>query len=165
MKRKPAAIRNIGINLNRRAIDAFRCDCPVELRHGCALAFLKTFPFQGREPVYCDPPYAQSTRRSQHRCRFDCTDDDHVELLGILKSLPYQVMGNGYLCPPFYDTHLAGWRLVEIQVNNQFCVVTGKLWFNFAQGRPCRHICAGRNFTDCQRIKRNAAAAIAAEVE
>ena len=30
MKRKPPALRNIGIDLNRRAIDTFSCDYPVE---------------------------------------------------------------------------------------------------------------------------------------
>ncbi len=55
-----------------------------------------------------------------------------------------------------YDAHLDGWRSLEVQVNNQSCVVTEKLWFNFAPGRPHWHTCAGRNFTDRQRIKRNA---------
>ncbi len=88
MKRKPPALRNIGIDLNRRAIDTFSCAYPVELHHGCAHAFLSDFDFQGDELVYSDPPYVQSTRRSQRRYRFDYTDDDHVALLGILKSLP-----------------------------------------------------------------------------
>ncbi len=153
MKRKPPALRSIGIDLNRRAIDTFRCDYPVELHQGCALRFLETFAFQGRELVYCDPPYVQSTRRSQRRYRFDCTDDDHVALLDILTSLPCQVMISGYPSR-LYDTHLAGWRSAEIQVNNQACVVTEKLWFNFAPGRPHWHTCAGRNSIDRQRIKR-----------
>ncbi len=55
---------------------------------------------------------------------------------------------------PLYDTHLAGWRSAEIQVNNQACVVTEKLWFNFVPGRPHWHSCAGRNSIDRQRIKR-----------
>lgn len=57
MKRKSPAIRNIGIDLDRRALEDFDCDGAVELRHGCALRFLEAFPFQGRELVYCDPPY------------------------------------------------------------------------------------------------------------
>ncbi len=156
MKRKPPAQRSIGIDLNRRAIDNFRCDQPVELHHGCAHRFLSGFDFQGRELVYCDPPYVQSTRRSERRYRFDYTDDDHVALLGILRSLPCQVMVSGYPSA-LYDAHLAGWRSLEVQVNNQSCVVTEKLWFNFDPGRPHWHTCAGRNFTDRQRIKRNAA--------
>ena len=155
MKRKPPALRNIGIDLNRRAIDGFRCDHDVELVHGCCHGFLADFPFEGDELVYSDPPYVQSTRRSQRRYRFDYTDDDHVALLEILKSLPCQVMVSGYPCR-LYDAHLADWRSFEIQVSNQACVVTEKLWFNFAPGRPHWHTGAGRNFTDRQRIKRNA---------
>ena len=155
MKRKPPAVRSIGIDLCRRAIDGFRCEYPVELRHGCALRFLGAFPFQGRELVYCDPPYVQSTRRGPRRYRFDYADEDHVELLGILKSLPCQVMLSGYPSR-LYDELLADWRSLEVQVNNQACVVTEKLWLNFGPGRPHWHACAGRNFTDRQRIRRKA---------
>ena len=155
MKRKPPAIRNIGIDLNRRAIDSFECDYPVELHHGCALRYLEAFPFQGRELVYCDPPYVQSTRRSERRYRFDCTDDDHVALLDLLKSLDCQVMISGYPSA-LYDTHLAGWRSIEMQVSNQACIVTEKLWFNFAPDRVHWVSCAGRDFTHRQTVKRKA---------
>ena len=69
MKRKPPAIRNIGIDLDLRALEGFDGDGAVELRHGCALHFLEAFPFQGRELAYCDPPYLQATRRSERRYR------------------------------------------------------------------------------------------------
>ena len=36
MRRKPAALRNIGIDRDARALDGFECDYPVELTHGCA---------------------------------------------------------------------------------------------------------------------------------
>ena len=122
----------------------------------CPHAFLSDFDFDGRELVYSDPPYVQSTRKSQRRYRFDYTDDDHVELLGILKSLPCSVMISGYPSR-LYDEQLCDWRSLEIQVNNQSCIVTEKLWFNFPPGRPHWHSHAGRNFTDRQRIKRKAA--------
>ena len=156
MKRKPPAIRNIGIDLNRRAIDSFECDYPVELHHGCALRYLEAFPFQGRELVYCDPPYVQSTRRSERRYRFDCTDDDHVALLDLLKSLDCQVMVSGYPSA-LYDSRLDGWRSIEMQVSNHACIVTEKLWFNFAPDRVHWVSCAGRNFTHRQTVKRKAA--------
>ena len=35
MKRKPAALRNIGIDLDARALEAFACNHPVELVNGC----------------------------------------------------------------------------------------------------------------------------------
>ncbi len=156
MRRKPPALRNIGIDLNRRAIDGFRCDIPVELHHGCCHRFLAEFPFAGDELVYSDPPYVQSSRKSQRRYRFDYTDGDHVELLGILRSLPCAVMISGYPSG-LYDKHLAGWRSLSLQVNNQSCIVTEKLWFNFEPDRVHWASLAGRNFTHRQTVKRKAA--------
>ena len=98
----------------------------------------------------------QSTRRSGRRYRFDYTDADHVALLGILKSLRCRVMVSGYPSR-LYDTHLAGWRSLEIQVNNQSCVVTEKLWFNFEPDRVHWASFAGRDFTHRQTVKRKAA--------
>ncbi len=71
MRRRPPARRSIGVDPDRRAVDGFRCGYPVELHQGCALRFPGTFPFQGREPVYRDPPYLQATRRSGRRYRHD----------------------------------------------------------------------------------------------
>ena len=55
MKRKAPALRSIGIDRDRRALDGFECAYPVELIHGCAHAFLAGFPFRGTELVYSDP--------------------------------------------------------------------------------------------------------------
>ena len=40
MKRKPTGVRSIGIDRDAQALEAFACDYPVELVHGCAHAFL-----------------------------------------------------------------------------------------------------------------------------
>ena len=77
-------------------------------------------------------------------------------LLGILKSLPCSVMISGYPSR-LYDEHLADWRSLEIQVNNQSCIVTEKLWFNFAPDRVHWAALAGRDFTHRQTVKRKAA--------
>ncbi|MBF0471834.1 MAG: DNA methylase, partial [Gammaproteobacteria bacterium] len=53
MQRKPAALRNIGIDLDKRALDSFECDYPVEKIHGCAHQYLSNYLFQGRELLYC----------------------------------------------------------------------------------------------------------------
>ena len=55
MKRKPTGVRSIGIDRDAQALEAFACDYPVELVHGCAHAFLASFPFLGPELVYSDP--------------------------------------------------------------------------------------------------------------
>ena len=62
MRRKPAALRNIGIDRDARALDGFECDYPVELTHGCAHRFLSEYAFEGSELIYSDPPYLRRTR-------------------------------------------------------------------------------------------------------
>lgn len=154
-KRKLPAQRNIGIDLDRRAIDGFTCDYPVELHRACAFSFLEAFPFQGRELVYCDPPYPQPTRRSERRYRHDLDDASHAALLDLLKSLDCQVMISGYPSR-LYETHLADWRSLSLQVNNHAAVVPESIWFNFAPDRVHWARFAGRNFTHRQTVKREA---------
>lgn len=155
MQRKPSALRNIAIDLDPEPIAAFECDYPVEKIHGCAHQFLSTYPYCGRELVYCDPPYLHHTRSSSYRYRFDYQEQDHIELLNILKGLPCSVMLSGYPSA-LYDDFLSDWRTLELQVMNRCGVRTEKLWFNFIPDRV--HWCsyAGKNFTDRQRIKRKA---------
>jgi len=155
MKRKAPAVHNVGIDLNRRAIEKFECDYSVQLIHGCAHRFLAQYEFAGRELVYSDPPYLKQTRSSGRRYRFDYEEQDHVELLTLLKRLPCHVMLSGY-ASTLYEDLLGGWQSVELQVMNQAGVRTEKLWFNFTVDRVHWARYAGRNFTDRQRIKRKA---------
>ena len=84
MKRKPTGVRSIGIDRDAQALEAFACDYPVELVHGCAHAFLASFPFLGPELVYSDPPIctrpavrhgaiASTTRRSTMSRSWTCS--------------------------------------------------------------------------------------------
>jgi DNA adenine methylase len=155
MKRKPAALRNIGIDLNPRALASFECDNPVELIHGCAHRFLAEYDYRGRELIYCDPPYLMQTRTSGRRYRFDYQEQDHIELLELLKGLPCNVMLSGYPSR-LYEDLLDGWNSLQLQVMNQAGVRTEKLWFNFTPDRVHWASFAGKNFTDRQRIKRKA---------
>jgi len=155
MQRKPPALRNIGIDLDARALKRLRCDYPVEKVHGCAHRFLAEYPFMGRELLYCDPPYLLHTRTSGRRYRYDYEGQDHVELLALLKAVPCPVILSGYPTA-LYDEQLADWRTLEVQVMNQAGGRTEKLWLNFTPDRLHWARYAGKNFTDRQRIKRKA---------
>lgn len=156
MRRKPPALRNIGIDLDARALSGFECDYPVELVQGCAHDYLARYPFDGTELVYSDPPYLQSTRKSARRYRHDYEEGDHEALLALLVSLPCAVMVSGYPSA-LYDERLAGWRRVSWQVMNRAGVVTEQVWFNFAPDRVFWASYAGRNFTHRQQVRRKAA--------
>jgi len=155
MRRKPAALHNIAIDLDINALRAFKCEYPVEKIHGCAHKFLSTYIFSGRELVYCDPPYLQYTRTSSRRYRFEYEEQDHIDLLKLLKRLPCSVILSGYPSR-LYDELLAGWKSIELQVMNHAGVRTEKIWFNFTPDRVHWSGYAGKNFTDRQRIKRKA---------
>ena len=156
MKRKPPALRNVGIDRDDRALEQFECGYPVELVHGCAHRFIAEYEFLGSELIYADPPYLTSTRTSNRRYRFDYKKADHVELLELLKGVPCQVMVSGYPSA-LYDQQLDEWERVELQVMNRGGVRTEKVWMNFTIGRVHWASFAGKNFTDRQRIKRKAA--------
>jgi len=155
MQRKPPALRNIGIDLDQRALSQFECGYPVQLVHTCAHRFLAEYEYRGRELVYCDPPYLKHTRSSGRRYRFDYEELDHVALLTLLERLPCQVILSGYPSA-LYDELLPEWQSIELQVMNQGGVRTEKLWFNFAIDRVHWPRYAGKNHTDRQRVKRKA---------
>ena len=69
MRRKPAALHNIGIDRDARALDGFKCDYPVELIHGCAHRFLSEYAFVGSELIYSDPPYGAASWPLRTRMR------------------------------------------------------------------------------------------------
>ena len=111
MRRKPAALHNIGIDRDARALGEFECDYPVELIHGCAHRFLSEYAFVGSELLYSDPPYLKRTRTSKRRYRFDYEEADHVELLELLEAVPCQVMVSGYRSA-LYEERLEGWLYI-----------------------------------------------------
>ena len=158
MRRKPAALRNIAIDRDARALDGFECDYPVELTHGCAHRFLSEYALEGSELIYRDPPYLRRTRTSKQRYRFDYEEADHVELLELLKGLRCQVMVSGY-GSALYEERLAGWRRVELQVMNHAGVRTECVWMNFAPDATAPSSPKGRESFHPSHLAKTASAA------
>lgn len=67
LRKKAAAICNIGVDSDRTVLDRFPKDSIPGLTLICddALHFLITYRWTGREFVYCDPPYLMETRSSK----------------------------------------------------------------------------------------------------
>lgn len=168
MRRKGPASRSIGIDKNQECIDGFvyahssgidAADYVVpELVLGDAFSYIANFDYAaaGKTLIYCDPPYLHSTRTSNARYQHELTDDQHRELLAILKAVPALVILSGYR-NDIYEQELSDWWSMDFQAMTRGGVRTETVWCNFEPGKIHYHSYAGKNATDRQRIKRKAA--------
>jgi len=155
MQRKPPSQNNIAIDIDPKALKAFNCDYPVQKINTCAHDYLSEYDFSGSELIYCDPPYLIETRTSKRRYHYEYTEQDHLNLLELLKSLPCHIILSGYPSA-LYDDELEDWNCMELQAMTRGGPRTEKLWYNYDIDRVNWIAYAGKNFTDRQRIKRKA---------
>ena len=128
---------------------------PIDIHNCAAETFIAEYNYSGHELIYSDPPYLHSTRSSNSRYRYEYSEQQHIELLALLKTRPCNVILSGYPSK-LYEDLLPGWNTREFQVMTRGGVRTEKLWFNFEPGSRHWATFAGKNFTDRQRIKRKA---------
>lgn len=119
------------------------------------IAFLKSYPFDGSELVYCDPPYMPETLRSPCQYNFELSDAQHFELLRVLRTLPCRVMISGYWTL-LYSKVLRKWNSIHYQAQTRGRhVATEWLWFNFPEPvalHDYRYL--GSNFREREYLKR-----------
>ena len=156
LRRKRPAWRSIGIELDPCVVERWRGDPQpgMELVHGCAVEFLREFPFAGDELVYSDPPYWPDARRRRRCYRHDYTRDQHRELVDVLAALPCRVMLSGYR-NPLYDDLLAAWTRHDIVNQTQAGPVDESVWTNFMPGHHLHdYSFVGDDFRERERIRR-----------
>lgn len=122
---------------------------------GDAIEYLRSYPFQGRELVYCDPPYMHDTRKVLNLYEYEMTDADHAALLDVLCALPCMVMLSGYHTE-FYEDRLQGWHNIQFQAMTRSGEqATEWLWMNFAPPVELHDYgFLGSDFRERERIKR-----------
>lgn len=132
MRNKRPASKSIGIDLDGRVIEHWRCSFPgrCTLVHADATVFLSQYKFAGGEFVYSDPPYVPGTRRKSKIYRCEYTEGEHVRLLDVLTSLPCMVMISGYK-NPLYGERLAKWRLTTFLAKTHVGLREECVWMNF----------------------------------
>jgi len=158
MARKPAALVNIGIDIDPITIESARQQqLNAELVCADAVEYLANFDFSkfSSPLVYVDPPYLAETRTGNARYRHEYTRGDHIRLIESLRALPASVMISGYPSA-LYDELLAGWRSIKFQVMTRGGVRTEQLWMNYEAGFAYCSTFAGKDYIDRQRIKRKA---------
>ena len=97
-----------------------------------ALRFLRTRFFSPETVMYCDPPYLLQTRRWRRYYDHEFTDEQHAELLTLLKSLGCRVLLSGYPSE-LYGAALQGWRCISYRTRTRGRTVTECLWCNFPE--------------------------------
>jgi hypothetical protein len=171
MRHKRPARLNIGIDLDPQVISAWQDpiartddtntggilndnDARFEFQAGDGLAFLHSYPFTGKELVYCDPPYVLSTR-SGKQYRFEMTDDQHMKLLETITALPCLVMISGYWTELYAKT-LKGWATFTYEAMTRGGhTATEWVWMNYTDPialHDYRYL--GDDFRERERIKR-----------
>ena len=156
MRRKLAAMHNIGVDADARAVAAWSTDPVPGVEVFCKRAedFLASYPFQGDELVYVDPPYHPATRRQKRVYRLDYSEEDHERLAALLRELPCMVILSGY-ANPVYERLLSDWRTKTFEAKTHVNVRTETLWFNFEppkQLHDSRYV--GTDFRERQTIRR-----------
>lgn len=80
--------------------------------------------------IYCDPPYLLSTRHGK-QYRHEMTEEDHLQLLDVLKKHRGSVLLSGYPSD-MYDTELRGWHRETTLTTDLLSQVKKEvLWMNF----------------------------------
>lgn len=156
LERKRPAARNIGVDIDGDVIAKWkRRDWPgLELRCCDAVEFLNSYPFQGDEFVYVDPPYVMGSRKTGPMYRHEYDDEDHERLLAILVDLPCPVMVSGY-DSALYGARLEGWRSESFNAMTRGGVAIERIWMNYDPPETLHDLrYLGGNFRERERIKR-----------
>ncbi len=156
MRYKKKAKRNIGVEIDPEVIEMWNSKNQIdfELINGDAVSFLKSYPFTGKELVYCDPPYLRETRKKYYPLyKYEYNLSQHVELLAVIKMLPCMVMISGY-DSTLYKESLKSWQTHSFQAKTHHGMATEWIWMNYSkpvQLYDYRYL--GDNFREREKIK------------
>lgn len=107
-----------------------------EVINGNAISFLENelIKYSIERPrsmvIYCDPPYPISSRLSNHRYKYELSDDEHSKLLSLLKQCKCDVLISTYP-NDIYKEILKDWALVEFQSRTRKGSATEWLFMNY----------------------------------
>lgn len=161
MRLKRPASENIAIDVDGDVCKMWDSDDghQINVINGDAISALPVMVGRksGSILVYADPPYLGSTRASDRPIyKHEMTsDEDHIELLTMLKSLPCMVMISGYMSD-LYTRELKDWRSISFQsMTRGGFAATEYLWMNYPEPFELHdYQYLGEDFRERERIKR-----------
>jgi DNA adenine methylase len=154
--KKPAA-ENYGVEINESTIAKFTYPAGATIVHQDAVTWIKeNWNILTPETlVYVDPPYPIESRLSQLPLYdFEMTDQQHIDLLELLLSMPAMVAISTYK-NDLYAQMLKGWTVYTFESNTRQGMATEYLYMNYPDPvKLHEYTYLGKDFTDRQRIKR-----------
>ena len=149
-------MQSIGIDKDEQVISFWRNNYPdlAEYVQADAIEFLRCYPFNGSELIYCDPPYLPSTRKRSRVYRHDLTEADHGALLDALVQIPCLVAISGYTST-LYQSRLRGWHSIRFSAKAHDSVREEWLWANYRIPEELHDMqYFGANYRERQNFKR-----------
>jgi DNA adenine methylase len=135
MKRPP--LHTILVDMDYRVIDAWKKqnNKDVTAIHLNAVKFLEKYlASTGKTKTdffYVDAPYVFSARRSGNKIyRHEMTDQDHIDLLKLLRTVKCNCMISNYN-NPIYNRMLKKWHRYEFKVMTHQGPATEVIWMNY----------------------------------
>jgi site-specific DNA-adenine methylase len=162
--KKPALLKTIIADIDERVYNDWissTIDIPnCEVLHICAIEFLSKYCFNPKQRycIYLDPPYPLSSRRSDREVyRHEMTDQQHYDLLAVVKTLPanVDVIISTYW-NEIYENELSGWRVHTFKAQTRKGPAVEYLYMNYMNTECILHQYdyLGTDYIDRQRIKR-----------
>jgi hypothetical protein len=156
---KSPALASIVIDADRIPLEALQphLSPSTTVVHGDATRFLRSYPWTGKEFVYCDPPYVMASRSGRRIYRYEMTDEQHLDLVSVLLTIPAAAMLSGYR-NAIYDDALSSWHRIDFEAMTRGGVRTESLWLNYEPPAvPSELTFLGDNYRERERIKRKKA--------
>lgn len=153
---KKPSMSTIGIDADAAVIEYWKNkNLPAAtFINGDARSEINKIELKGEELIYADPPYMMSTRKGGRLYKHEYTDDDHIDLLNVLKKAQCPVIISGYRSSLYMES-LQGWEYKEFQSQTRQGTVTESVWYNFKEaGKKADYSHIGDNFRERERVKR-----------
>lgn len=157
MRMKRAAMSTIGIDNDPAVIALWeKRALPPGGRLFCgdATQIIRELPLQPDDLVYSDPPYPTSCRRGGRPYRCEMTDEQHLELLHVLRSLTCRVMISSYE-NPLYRRELSDWHIRSFESQTHKGKAQELVWMNFLPGSELHdYRYVGEDYRERERFRR-----------
>jgi DNA adenine methylase len=80
---------------------------------------------------YLDPPYIQSTRRSNQKYMIEMSDEDHERMINLILKSKAKIMLSGYDNEIYNNLVENGWNRLELESPNSCSDATEYVWINY----------------------------------